>query len=255
MLRFIIQDVPEMKLELDHKSHIPLHVQAEKLLRRLIEQPEYQKGKFLPNEVELARMLGISRSTLRLAINKLVYEGLLTRKKGIGTKVNFPSMTTRSTNWLSFSQEMKTKGVRVVNYELHVSWETASDKLMSFFNLDSEARILKLERLRGDPKGPFVYFISYFNPRLGLTGNEDFIRPLYEILEHDYATVAKLSKEEISARAADPFLAGKLELSSGDPILKRKRMVYDPGGRPIEYNLGYYRADSMVYTLESERKM
>jgi GntR family transcriptional regulator len=245
----------KMKLELDHKSPVPLHIQAEKLLRKLIEKPEYQKGKYLPNEVELARMLGISRSTLRLAINKLVYEGLLTRKKGIGTKVTFPSMSTRSTNWLSFSQEMKAKGVRVVNYELHISWEKPGEELMTFFNIEDGTRILKLERLRGDPKGPFVYFISFFNPRIGLTGNEDFSRPLYEILENDYSTVAKLSKEEISARAADPFLAEKLELDAGEPILKRKRMVFDPGGRPIEYNLGYYRADSMIYTLESERKI
>ena len=244
-----------MKLELDHKSPVPLHIQAEQLLRKLIEQPEYQKGKFLPREVELARMLGISRSTLRLAINKLVYEGLLIRKKGIGTKVTFPSMTTRSTNWLSFSQEMGARGISVVNYELHISWEHGTESLMRFFDLNQQWRILKLERLRGDSKGPFVYFISYFNPRIGLTGNEDFSRPLYEILEHDYATIAKLSKEEISARAADPFLAKKLDVETGDPILKRKRMVYDPGGRPIEYNLGYYRSDSMVYTLESERKI
>ena len=67
------------------------------------------------------------------------------------------------------------------------------------------------------------------------------------------STIPKLSKEEISARAADKFLAKKLNLNVGDPILKRKRFVFDPGGRPIEYNLGYYRADSFVYTIESER--
>jgi GntR family transcriptional regulator len=42
-------------------------------------------------------------------------------------------------------------------------------------------------------------------------------------------------------------------LSKGDPILKRKRYVYDPGRRPIEFNIGYYRSDSIVYTVESER--
>jgi GntR family transcriptional regulator len=88
---------------------------------------------------------------------------------------------------------------------------------------------------------------------VGLTGNEDFSRPLYEILEKDYSVIAKLSKEEISARAADKMLAQKLNINPGDAILKRRRFVYDPGGRPIEYNLGYYRADSFVYTIESER--
>ena len=62
-----------------------------------------------------------------------------------------------------------------------------------------------------------------------------------------------LSKEEISARGADKFLAGKLQVDPGSPILVRKRFVFDQADRPIEFNLGYYRADSFVYTIESRR--
>ncbi len=97
----------------------------------------------------MSRQLGISRSTLRQAINKMVFEGLLIRKKGVGTVVADTAITSKAGNWLSFSQEMK----------------------------------------------------------------------------------------------------------AGDPILKRKRYVYDRGGRPVEWNVGYYRADSFVYTIESERDM
>ena len=68
---------------------------------------------------------------------------------------------------------------------------------------------------------PFVYFISYFNPKIGLTGSEDFSRPLYEILERDYHAIAKVSKEDISARLADKYIANKLEIKVGDPILVR----------------------------------
>lgn len=70
-----------MNISIDHKSHIPLHIQAELLLRELIKDPVYQAGKLLPNEVELAKKLAISRTTLRQALNKLVYEELLVRKK------------------------------------------------------------------------------------------------------------------------------------------------------------------------------
>jgi len=61
-----------MKIAIDHKSPVPLHIQTENLLRELIKDPEYQNGKILPNEVDLAKKLAISRTTLRLAINKLV---------------------------------------------------------------------------------------------------------------------------------------------------------------------------------------
>ncbi|RPE12529.1 GntR family transcriptional regulator [Chitinophaga lutea] len=242
-----------MTFAIDHKSPVPLHIQTEDLLRKIIKQPQYQKGKHLPNEIELARTLNISRGTLRQAINKLVYEGLLTRKKGVGTKVN-NMVSSRALNWLSFSQEMAVRGIPIKNFETHLSWVKPEESVRNFFDIKGNRKVLKLEKLRGRPEGPFVYFVSYFHPRIGLTGEEDFKRPLYEILESDYQVVADLSQEEISARAADKFLAGKLQLDTGSPILCRKRFVFDQAERPIEYNLGFYRADSFVYTIESRRE-
>jgi len=242
-----------MKYSLDHKSPVPLHIQAEELLRKLIAEDEFQTGKLLPNEVELAKMLAISRTTLRQAINKLVYEGLLIRKKRTGTKVNQATVSSKSNNWLSFSQEMKLRGVTVKNFELHVTWVYPDESLANFFEIKLDRKILKMERVRGRSNNPFVYFISYFHPRIGLSGDEDFKRPLYELLEIDYSIVATLSIEEISAHAADDEIAGKLRIKSGDPVLFRKRFVFDQGERPVEFNLGFYKADSFVYTVESRR--
>lgn len=242
-----------MKLQIDHKSPVPLYLQAENLLRRMLEDPKYQNGEYLPNEIDLSRKLGISRSTMRQAINKLVYEGLLLRKKGVGTKAASPSVSSRSNNWLSFSQEMETKGIKVKNFELHITWDHPDKEIAAFLNVPEDEKILKMVRLRGKLDGPFVYFISYFNPKIGMTGEEDFTKPLYEMLEKEYSIVVKTSKEEIYARAADQFLSRKLDVAIGDPILVRKRFVFDTGQRPVEYNIGFYRADSFVYTLESER--
>lgn len=242
-----------MKMSLNHKSPVPLHIQAEELLRKMIKDPQFQNGKLLPNEIDMANQLAISRTTLRQALNKLVYEGLLIRKKGVGTKVADAMISSKSVNWLSFSQEMKARGIPIKNFELHVSWIYPEEHIANFLNIKTDQKILKLERLRGRPEGPFVYFVSYFHPRTGLTGEEDFKRPLYDILEMDYNIVSELSKEEISAKAADKFIAGKLETEVGSPILFRKRYVFDQAERPIEYNLGYYKADSFIYTVESRR--
>ena len=243
-----------MKFAIDHKSIVPLHAQVEQLIRKMAAKPEYKNGKLLPNEIDLAKQLGISRNTVRQATNKLVYEGVLIRKKGVGTWFADTSVNTRIRNWLSFSQEMKTKGIQIINYEINATWVTPDPGVADFFGIPKHKEILKMERLRGREDGPFVFFISYFHPRIGLTGKEDFTRPLYEILEKDYSTVVKISKEELSALSADKYLAKKLGIKPGDPILKRKRLVYDPGSRPVEYNIGYYRADSFVYTIESERE-
>jgi len=242
-----------MNIILDHHSAIPLHAQIEEQLRVLIKDEKFQKGNKLPNEVDMSKQLGISRSTLRQSINKLVYEGLLVRKKGIGTFATKTSINSKAQNWLSFTQEMKALGIEPKNYELHLSWVKPNEELCLFFDIKEDTRILKLERLRGNQDYPFVHFISYFNPRIGLTGNEDFSRPLYEILEQDYNSIAKLSKEEISAIAANSSMSEKLEIKIGEPILKRKRFVFDPGSRPLEWNIGYYKADSFTYNLEFER--
>ncbi|WP_299288339.1 GntR family transcriptional regulator [uncultured Mucilaginibacter sp.] len=242
-----------MRYSIDHKSPVPLHAQAETLLRKLIAEEDYQNGKNLPNEVELAKKLAISRTTLRQAINKLVFEGLLVRKKRAGTKVAQAAVSSKSNNWLSFSQEMKLRGIPIKNFELQVSQVFPSEEVARFFEIKTDRQVLKLERVRGKPNEPFVYFVSYFHPRVGLTGEEDFKKPLYELLENEHSVIATLSKEEISAKAADLFIADKLKIAVGSPVLFRKRYVFDHGERPIEYNLGYYKADSFIYTVESTR--
>ena len=243
------------KYSIDHKSPVPLHAQAEALLRGMIEEPEFREGGFLPNEVDLAKRLGISRNTIRQALNKLVYEGLLVRKKGVGTTVADRSVNSKVTNWLSFTDEMKAKGLDPVTFEINVSWELPEHDVLHTFGIHDEKKILKVERLRGLKDNPFVYFYSYFHPRVGLTGKEDFSRQLYELLEQEYSTIAKLSKEEIRACEADAKLARVLGMKQGAPVLVRKRVVYDPGNRPIEYNMGFYKADSFVYSIESEREI
>ena len=242
-----------MEYELNHISGIPLHLQVEQIPRQLIALPEYRAGRLLPNEEALSKRLGISRNTVRQAANKLVYEGLIVRKKGVGTRVVGQAVSTRLDNWLSFTQEMNSKGIPFQNYEIAVDWVEADDELATVMIVKPGQKLLKLERLRGLDKGPIVFFVSYFHPRIGLTGKEDFSTHLYDLLEQKYSTVVHLSREEIRAQNADATLAKKLKIMIGDPILFRKRQVLDPGNRIIEYNLGYYRGESFTYSIEIER--
>ncbi|WP_339654552.1 GntR family transcriptional regulator [uncultured Salegentibacter sp.] len=240
----------EIKFELDHSSGLPLHYQVEQLIREVIQAPEYQEGKLLPKEVDLAKMLGISRNTVRQATNRLEHENLLVRKKGVGTRAVREAVSTKLNNWTSFSEEMHNKGVQFVNYHTKVSWEKASKVVAGMLQIEDNKEVLRLERLRGLDNGPFVRFISYFHPRIGLTGKEDFSRHLYDILEQDYASVPSVSKERINAITANKEQAKYLGVEVGSPLLLRKRLVCDPGDRPIEYNIGYYRADSFTYEID-----
>lgn len=242
-----------MDLKIDHNSPVPLHAQVESLLRELIEWPEYKNGGFLPKEVDLAKKLGISRNTLRQATNKLEYEGLLIRKKGIGTKVAQKSITTNLDSWMSFTQEMSEQGVGFINYSSEVKKVKASSKVANFFNIDVGTELLCLCRLRGGDDGPFVYFESYFHPRIGIKDGIDFSRPLYEILENDFHVVPTTSKENIKAKSASEITAERLRINPLEPVLVRERFVSDPGGKAIEYNIGFYNAEKFTYSITINR--
>lgn len=242
-----------MDFEIDHRSSLPLHMQVESMLRKLIEKPEYKNGKLLPNEINIAKRLGISRSTVRQATNKLVFESLLVRKKGVGTRVAKNSITTQLNNWTSFTHEMDEKGLPFKNYSIKVHMVVPDKEIQQLFGIGADEKILKMERLKGPDSGPLVFFISYFHPRTGLSIQDDFSKPLYETLERDHHIVAALSKEGISAIVADAKLSKVLNVKTGAPILFRKRVVCDPGDRPFEYNLGYYRADRFTYTIDIAR--
>lgn len=243
-----------MSLRIEHKSKIPLHLQVEELLRKLIDLPEYKNGAFLPKEVELANRLGVSRNTIRQATNKLEYEGLLIRKKGVGTKVAEQTLSTGLNHWYSFTQEMHDQGVDVESLEVRVEKVEADDKLAKFFNINPKRSVLKLSRLRGLHGEPFVYFESYFHPRIELNLEDNFNMPLYRLLEEKFGIVVERSSEHISARLAGGRMGKKLKVDANAPILFRERYVYDPGDRPVEYNIGYYRSDKFTYSIDIKKE-
>ena len=242
-----------MDLKIDPASTVPLHKQVELIIREMVEKPEYQHGELLPKETELARVLGINRNTIRWAMSRLVYEGLLYRTRGVGTRAAQKPVVTRLENWHSFSQEMSQQGRPLTNFNLQLEWVRPNGPIREFFGITDDIKVLLLSRLRGNLNMPYVYTESYFHPGIGLTGNEDFTRPLNEILEKDYAVVPAVSKENIKAQRPNKELAAMLGIRIGEPILLRERFVRDAADQPLEYNLAYYRADKFVYSIEIHR--
>jgi len=241
-----------MELQIDHKSHLPLHSQVEQILRKLIVCSEYRDGKLLPKEIELSNRFGVSRNTIRQATNKLENEGLITRKKGVGTFVTPHGLSTQLSNWHSFTLEMMEKGIAFKNTEVKVSGVKADEKLAHFFRIKRNTQVLQLRRLRATDGEPLVYFESYFHPRIGLSENDDFSQPLYQLLEDKFGIIVVRSSEHIRAQHAGP-VAKKLGLRAADPILVRERFVYDPGDRPIEYAINFYRADKFTYSIDIKK--
>ncbi len=238
-----------MMLSLDHRSHVPLHVQAEHQLRELIKKPEYQKGELLPDEISLARQMAISRTTMRMVIARLTQEGLLERRAGVGTRVCNKPTQSGITEWGSFTREMEKKGIHVQNFSLKVSQVAATEDVASALRVSLGASVLRVVRLRGWDGQPVLLSESYLHPRLNLTCKEDFNHPIYEVIAAASGVVAEVASEELTAVVADASLARQLKVDRGTPLLLRKRAVTDASGRPIEYAVVYYRSDRFILTM------
>ena len=240
-------------LRLDHRSRVPLHVQVESLLRDVIRQPKYQSGELLPDEVTLARQLGISRNTLRAGIVRLTYEGLLERKAGVGTRVTSSPLESGLGEWRSFTHEMERKGIAVQTFSLSARSVNAPKAAARALGIEPGRSVLRLDRLRGWDGRPVVHFRSYLHPRLGLGGQEGFDRPLYEIIEQQSGVIADRSHEEMSAVAADAAFARRFRVRRSTPLLRRNRTVFDAGRRPIEYAIVHYLSSQFTLTLDIRR--
>jgi len=234
---------------LDHRSSLPLHAQAELFLRELISRPEYRDGGLLPDEVSLSKSMGISRNTLRHAIAKLVAEGRIERRPGIGTRVVEPRVESGIGAWQSFTREMSAKGIQVETYSTRVKLVPATAEVAKALRLEVDTPVLCIDRVRGWDKRPEVHFQSFLHPRLGLSEESDFFRPLYELIHSETGTIADESHEEISAIAAPKWLAKALGIKAHTPVLRRARTVLDPGRHPIEFALVHYLCERFQLTL------
>lgn len=241
-------------LRLDHDSDLPLHAQVERLLRELIQRPEFKDGGLLPDEVTLAHRLGISRGTLRAGLTKLVYDGVLERKAGVGTRVATRHLQSGIGAWRSFTREMEKQGIRVETYQLDARETTATPEAALALQLKSGGTALRLDRLRGWGRQPVVHSRSWLHPRLKLRGKEDFRRPLYEVIERSSGAVADHAREEFLAVTANATMAACFKVRKGTPLLLRCHTVYDPGGRPIEYAEVHYLSDRFTLTLDIRRE-
>lgn len=240
-------------LNLDHGSPIPLRAQVETLLREMVLQPEYQKGGLLPDEVALAAQLGVSRGTIRSGISKLVFEGVLERKAGVGTRVSSRNLESGISAWRSFTREMASKGITVENFRLDYRSTKAPVDAVRTLHLEEGTAIWRLDRVRGWDGKPVLQSTSWFHPRIGLKGNEDTSKPVYEMIETATGVRPSSAREEFSAVAADSRLARLLDVRRGTPLLLRRHTVFDQGSRPFEYAEVHYVSSRFALTLEMRR--
>jgi GntR family transcriptional regulator len=234
-----------------HNRSLPLHAQIEVELRRIMSLPKYKDGAMLPDELTLANRFGVSRGTLRSAYSRLMQQGLLERRAGVGTRVSQRRAAESGIgSWRSFSREMAEKGIEVENFLREYQFVAADVSAARALQIKAETKIWRLDRVRGWNGRPMLHSRSWFHPRLGLTGREELSKPLYEVIEAETGVVVESAREEFTAVAAPTEMRRLLVVKAGEPLLLRAHTVFDTGDRPVEFAKVHYVSSRFALTLE-----
>jgi DNA-binding GntR family transcriptional regulator len=234
---------PAPSLQVDRNSPVPLYFQVAQHLEHLIESGELATGTRLENEIDLADQLGLSRPTMRRAIQYLVDRGLLVRKRGVGTKVR------RKVELTSLFDDLDKASRAPSTRVLSFGREPLPEELAPELSLPAGTEVYVFERIRYADGEPLALMRNHVPVSLLALDADDLeAYGLYNLLRANGVTL-RIARQSIGARAATAAEARALTETRGAPLLTMERAAYDDGGHIIEHGQHLYRASRYSFDL------
>ncbi|SDR18297.1 GntR family transcriptional regulator [Thermostaphylospora chromogena] len=237
----------KLEINLDRSSPVPLYFQVAEQIAEAIKKGDLPPGSRLDNEIQLADRLGLSRPTIRQAIQYLVDKGLLVRKRGVGTQV-VHGQVKRSVELTSLYDDLRRAGQDPATRVLALESVPADDEIADVLGVPPGTEVLHLERLRFASGEPLAVLHNWLPMGLASLEAADLeSRGLYDLLRGAGVRM-RVANQRIGARAATAAEARLLDERRGAPLLTMVRTTYDDQGRAVEHGSHVYRASH--YSLE-----
>jgi DNA-binding GntR family transcriptional regulator len=235
-------------IRIDRSSPVPLYFQVAQRLEQMIESGEMPPGSRLENEIALADQLGLSRPTMRQAIQHLVDKGLLVRKRGVGTQV-VHARVRRQIELSSLFDDLDRAHRQPRTEMLSFGLVAAPDDVAVALRLAAGTEVIAFERLRYAQEEPLALMRNYLPVGVAdVTPEKLTQRGLYQLLR-DAGVQLRIADQTISARKANATEARLLHESRGAPLLTMLRTAYDHANRAVEYGNHLYRASRYSFEL------
>ncbi|ALV32067.1 GntR family transcriptional regulator [Streptomyces sp. CdTB01] len=234
---------------LDRGSPVPLYYQLAQQLEAAIEHGALAPGNLLGNEIDLSTRLGLSRPTVRQAIQSLVDKGLLVRRRGVGTQV-VHSQVKRPLELSSLYDDLEAAGQGPTTQVVRNERRPAAPEVAAALGIAEGGEVIVLERLRLTHGQPVALLCNYLpatlldldSARLEATG-------LYRMMRTAGITLHS-ARQTIGARSATADEASRLDEQEGAAVLTMQRTAYDDTGRPVEYGTHIYRASRYAFDFQ-----
>lgn len=238
----------EREISLDRRSPVPLYHQIAEQLEHAIRQGTLAPGARLDSEIDLAKRYNISRPTLRQAMDKLVRDGLVVRRRGVGTQVVGPRVR-RSLTLSSLYDDLRATGATPKTKVLSLEVVSADRRAAKHLQLPAGSEIYHLRRLRWIDDQPLGLMENILPLNVGeLTRDRLADDGLYNLMRA-HGTNVQMAHQTLGATVADEEQAGLLQISVGAPMVTMQRIALDGSGVPVEYGNHLYRGD--LYTYET----
>src|SRR5581483_11012073 len=232
--------MPVPRIEIDRSSPVPLYFQVSRRLEEAVDQGDLLPGERLPNEIEFAQALSISRPTMRRALDDLVEKGMLTRKQGVGTQVA-NAQVRRRVALTSLYDDLAASGRAPQTRVLRLSTECVDRHAARALGEPADQPVVYLERLRLADGQPLAIMRNWLPPRFADIGADDLgTRGLYQLLGERNARPA-VARQRITARAAGAGEARLLDTKRNAPLISMQRTAFDAAGHPVEFGDHLYR--------------
>lgn len=229
-----------LHVDLDRSSPVPLYFQAATQIERAILDGTLPVGERLDSEVMLADALGLSRPTMRRAIQQLVDKGMVVRKRGVGTQV-VQQPVHRQVELTSLYDDLRSGGRVPSTKVLSLTTESVTGEVAAELAVPPGTDVVCLRRLRYSDGEPLALMVNYLPAELGVLDADALADSgLYELIRRK-GTRIRIARQRIGARAADAEEAALLGESAGSPLLTMQRTAFDDTGRAVEFGSHVYR--------------
>lgn len=236
----------QVHVTIDRASPVPLYHQLAEQLTRSITEGQLKPGDPFENEVAVAERLQLSRPTVRHAIQELVDQGLLVRRRGLGTTVANRKVH-RKLELTSLYDDLQRDGRKPKTTVLDLGVET-NELAASGLDLPGDTSLLHIVRLRLAGDIPLALMHNWLPAsHQDVTREELETGGLYAALR-SRGVRPVVAQQSIGARMPTSAERRHLEITGSHPVLTMTRMAFDASGNPVEYGDHCYRASD--YTID-----
>ena len=249
--------MPALAIQIDRTSPVPLYHQLAEQLTAAVTDGTLSPGDPFENEVALADRLSLSRPTVRRAIQELVSQGLLVRRRGVGTTVA-NRMVHRRAELTSLFEDLQREGRTPRTEVLGITRDVTDERAAAALGLPADTPLVAVVRLRYADGSPLAIMRNWIPQGVAddlaeLTPDRLRSTGLYALLR-EAGIRPSVARQRIGARNATAAERRTLKMSKAEPLLTMTRSAYDADGSPVEYGDHCYRADQYsIDVLVSDR--